>query len=194
MSSHRRVEVYIPAWLMRARGYLSRSLVGIVKAESAKAIRVRASVLLRECDVCHRCGKPIDNPASRLLGYGPVCSDYLGLPHAELLAAMGPEDKAAVLRAVSQRTMVEAWLPKQHITITEVSMAKLVRVLTYEGPQDWIDRQMAASLADGVHRFGNEQTMTIRTEGGATGGRQNLFPTHEGSGFLEDGGPTGGEV
>jgi hypothetical protein len=179
--TNRRVEITLPHWLMQDRGYASRALEGEVTGESAKAIRVRARVLIRESDFCHRCHLPIDNPASRLLGYGPTCSERLGLPHAELLASMGKEERAAVLLAVSKATTIEAWLPKQHITIKELSaMARITRTIIYEGTEEFLTRQLGHSLSDGEHVFSPDGKMIVVTEGGAQGGRVNLFPTHEG--------------
>lgn len=112
------VKFKVPAWLLEERGLASAALEGEILRETAKAYYVRAHALVRESDRCHRCHQPIDNPASRILGYGPICASYLGLPHAEVYAAMTPEERKAVLEAASVRTEVTMWFPKSQIEAT----------------------------------------------------------------------------
>lgn len=117
------VEVSLPQWLMKEKGFASRELSGEVLRVTPKAIQVRAHAIIRESDACHRCGLAIDNPASRLLGYGPICSDYLGLPHAEVYAAMSPEEKRAILAKAEVETVRECWLPLSQVVIRSVTGA-----------------------------------------------------------------------
>ena len=112
-----RVEVGLPQWLMREKGFLSREVEGEIVRATPKAIYVKAHALVRESEQCHRCGRDIDNPASRLLGYGIDCAAHLGLPHAETYAALSPEEREAIRNRVVTERVVECWLPLSQVVI-----------------------------------------------------------------------------
>jgi SWI/SNF-related matrix-associated actin-dependent regulator 1 of chromatin subfamily A len=112
-----RLELGLPAWIAREKGFASREVTGTVLAVTQKAVQVRAHVMVRECETCLNCGRAIDSPASRLLGFGPVCSDNLGLPHAETYAAMSPAEREAIRNRVQVETTVECWLPRKSVVI-----------------------------------------------------------------------------
>lgn len=45
-------------------------------------------VLPPQTDSCFRCGRELTHPVSMFLGFGPTCSTYLGVPHAEYCEIM----------------------------------------------------------------------------------------------------------
>lgn len=106
-----RVELSIPAWLAKEKGFASREVAGEVLRVTGKALQVRAHVMVRECEFCQNCGRAIDNPASRLLGFGPICSDNLGLPHAETYASLSPAEREAIRNRIAVATTQECWFP-----------------------------------------------------------------------------------
>lgn len=182
----------IAAWLATERGLASSVLEGEIMRQTSRAYHVRAHALIRESERCHRCHQPIDNPASRLLGYGPICAGYLGLPHAEVYAAMSREERQAVLDRATRSTEVEIWLPKSAVEV-ELDYPcyartrdqwcdrdgpggfmghscrpqvrhKVVRVITYQGNEDWISRMIDKALPDGKHEiFGEGGFIKIQT-------------------------------
>lgn len=105
-------EIHIPQWLMKSNGFASRKLTGVVLRTTDRGIQVRAHALVREADNCHRCGREIDNPASRLVGYGPDCSEKLGIPRD-----FPDEMLAEVIRRATVASTVECWLPLSHVTV-----------------------------------------------------------------------------
>jgi len=112
MSGH--VVVKVPGWLARREGYASTELEGEVLRETDRAILLRGSAVVRESDRCLRCGREITNPVSRLAGYGPWCSDELGIPRD-----FSEDEVEQIREAVKVRTRVEVWLPRSRVTFVE---------------------------------------------------------------------------
>lgn len=126
------VELGLPAWIAKEKGFASREVAGEVLKVTAKALQVRAHVTIRESETCHNCGREIDNPASRLLGFGPVCSDRLGLPHAETYAVMSPAEREEIRNRVSHASVVECWLPLSQVVVRKHE-PKVQDVLDHSG-------------------------------------------------------------
>jgi hypothetical protein len=42
-------------------------------------------------------------------------------------------------------------------------MATIYRILKYEGPQEWLERQLDKSLSNGIKHVGEDRTVTIAT-------------------------------
>lgn len=55
---------------------------------------------------CHRCNKEIQHPVSLLLGYGPECSAYLGIPRQYTA-----EEVEQIRQRLAVNTRQELWLP-----------------------------------------------------------------------------------
>jgi SNF2 family DNA or RNA helicase len=111
-----RITFNVADWLAKDRKLASRELSGVVLRATDKALFVRAHCTVRESQYCLRCHQEIDNPISRLVGFGPVCSDHLGIPRPE---ALKPELIDAIRERVARETVAEMWLPRRHLTILE---------------------------------------------------------------------------
>lgn len=103
----------VAPWLARKLGLASRELSGEVKRTTEKAVLVRAHAIARPSDTCLRCGRMIENPVSRLVGYGPWCSDELGIPRNFT------EEQLDEVRARVAEVVFEGWLPRSGVTLTE---------------------------------------------------------------------------
>ena len=80
MKTGQTVTIKIGQWFAMNNGLISRSWVGQAKVLTDRAILFVGSVDVRESQFCHRCSREIVNPVSILVGYGTICSDYLGIP------------------------------------------------------------------------------------------------------------------
>lgn len=106
------VIVKLPAWLMNANAFASRELQGVVERESDRGLYLVGHASTRPSDHCHRCGRQITNPVSLLVGYGPDCSEMLGIPR-DL-----PEELVAEVRdRVAVSTAWQGWLPKSKVDV-----------------------------------------------------------------------------
>lgn len=135
--------VKIPQWLQRDRDLATRVIeVTEIIRSTAKAVQVRGRAFAGPSDSCHRCGQTIENPVSILVGYGPICSDYLGIPRDF------PEEQIDAIRAQVHAVPVETWIPRSAITIASGSLDAPVPARSttptddaaptarYEGPTD----------------------------------------------------------
>lgn len=107
------VTVGMKEWLRKAKGFQSCVLDGEVTRETAKAIYLVGHAAVRPTQRCYRCGHVIENPVSQLVGYGPYCSDYLGIPRDVSKAQI-----EEVKRRIIATTKWEGWLPKGSVNIT----------------------------------------------------------------------------
>ncbi len=100
------VRVKVPAWMMSEKSLASRVIEGTIEAVTGKAILVNGHAASYPSDHCHRCGQQIVNMVSRMVGYGPICSDYLGIPRDF------PAERVAEYRAkITKDTAIKTWLP-----------------------------------------------------------------------------------
>lgn len=104
--------IYLPRWLMAEKGLASPKLEGVVIRETAKAVLFSGSALMRPSTLCHRCGLEITNPVSQLVGYGPVCSEYLGIPRD-----VGKGELERFKEKAAEMTKWEGWLPKSRVEV-----------------------------------------------------------------------------
>lgn len=112
------VVVKMPAWLMNANAFASRELQGVVERESDRGLYVVGHASTRPSSSCHRCRRQITNPVSLLVGYGPDCSEMLGIPRDM------PEDLVAEVRSrVAVSTAWQGWLPKSKIDVEVIGRA-----------------------------------------------------------------------
>lgn len=110
-----RVIVTIPSWLMKEKGLGSPKLEGEVVKATEKAILFRGHVLLQRSKTCHRCGLEITNPVSQIVGYGPICSEYIGIPRD-----VSEEEIKRFMEEAKERTLWEGWLPKSKIRVEDL--------------------------------------------------------------------------
>ena len=119
------VELTLTKWIAQTlaaenfadKAMMTRELTGVVTAASAKAVRFTGCASTRPAEFCHRCGREITNPTSRYCGYGPICSDYLGIPRDEVTE----EELVAIRGQVAENTkLVDVWIPKSKILAAEI--------------------------------------------------------------------------
>lgn len=108
------VLVTIPVWLRKKLNLVSLELDGTITKESAKAVFFEGTVSIRESQHCLNCGRQIENFKSRWVGYGPVCSDRLGIPRPDLLTE---EQRNELRTRIQTQSQIKLWLPKSRITI-----------------------------------------------------------------------------
>lgn len=145
------VLVKIPSWLAKKNNLVSRELVGSIDRQTDKAIYLVAHASVRPSDKCLRCGQTITNPVSRLVGYGPYCSDELGIPRDFT------EAQLAEIKAQVESVIVEGWYPKSQVSIT-----------TLAEPERYVreDRSKSCVEPDGADTPPPDDSMALRFLGG----------------------------
>lgn len=104
--------IQIKPWLARQQSLYTRILTGEILRETEKAILFSGSAATTPSATCHNCGRQIENPISILVGYGPICSDNLGIPRD---FPTDPESMEKLRREVGERTQFRGWIPKSQI-------------------------------------------------------------------------------
>lgn len=100
----------VTPWLADKKGFPSPRLTGKVLASTSKALLLRGHAHIGSSSNCFRCGRVITNPLSLWCGYGPICSDLLGIPRD----ATG-DQLEEVRRSVAGKTFLEEWIPLSQI-------------------------------------------------------------------------------
>lgn len=113
-----RVRVTLSPWITKQKGLLTREFEGEAKAVTAKAILLSGHASLRASSHCLRCGKVIEHPISLLVGYGPWCSEQLGIPRPEKLT---PEVIAEVKERIAKETHLEVWFPFSQCRVEKIT-------------------------------------------------------------------------
>lgn len=90
----------------------SREMTGLVVETSAKAFRFQGYAIVRYSDTCLRCGRDIINPISMLAGYGPICSDILGIPHD-----FSEDQIEAVKERAKRESYIDMWIPTRYARV-----------------------------------------------------------------------------
>jgi len=116
--------IRISSQLQRALRLATPALV----AEAAEEIETPFGTYLRgvfTCDLspsshCHRCGQEIAHPVSVLLGYGPECSQKLGIPRS-----YSPEEVEEIRKRLMEQHRQELALPTAAIQPSQASLAHL---------------------------------------------------------------------
>ena len=104
------IVVQLPDWLRRSHSLQSRELIGTIERSSTKGLLFAGHANIRQAVNCLRCGRELDNDISRAVGYGPVCSDELGIPR-------DVDDIEAIAKLLTEHTHTRLWLPKTHVTM-----------------------------------------------------------------------------
>ncbi len=114
-------KVKLPRWLA-IKNSISQYMVGEVKGETEKAILFSGKAYAEERTHCMRCSKVLTHPSSKLLGYGPICCDKLGInwPNKEKLS----EEEIQSVKKKIEEIDWEGWLPKSQIEIGEYEVVK----------------------------------------------------------------------
>lgn len=124
------VTVHLPYWLSKKNGLASAVMIGKVVTVRGRGFYFTGHASARPSDNCHRCGRYIENPVSRLVGYGPYCSDQLGI-NRNLDEAL----VEATRREVESITW-EGWLPSSRVTVFK------------EGQDDPVVVELLPTMAD----------------------------------------------
>jgi SNF2 family DNA or RNA helicase len=90
------------------------SIEAEIMAVTDKAVLVKAHAKIGRSDYCFRCKKYIENPVSRLVGYGPDCSQRLGIPRDAT-----PEQARQIIANMPGQ-LRETWLPRSVIQDSEL--------------------------------------------------------------------------
>lgn len=106
-----RAYVKLPLGIARQKGLASREIVGEVIRYTEKGIRIKGHAVIEGSDNCRRCGRRITNPASLLVGYGPECSEHLGIPRD-----FDPAILEQVKAEAQRKTTIEDWFPRRYAT------------------------------------------------------------------------------
>lgn len=99
----------LPLFIMREKHLASRHLEGRVIRYTAKGILAKVRAIVEPSDYCMRCGREITHPASLLVGYGPECSQHLGIPRD-----FPPHLLEDVIRKARIESEMELWLPRRY--------------------------------------------------------------------------------
>lgn len=130
-----KITVALPKWLARKLALGTSEIQGVVETETSKAVLVAGYASTRESEYCHNCGREITHPVSKLVGYGPDCSEHLGIPRPEKLTA---EMIAAVRDSVQKRTAFKQWLPKSQCQFkVELDESREVTGVSSDAPGTW---------------------------------------------------------
>lgn len=108
------IRVSLPNWLAKKNG-LPMVMEGFVEAETEKAILFNGQAFAEERIHCLRCGRELTHPSSRLVGFGPICSDYIGVKWPTE-GELTPEQIEQVKAKIREIVYV-GWLPKSQIEI-----------------------------------------------------------------------------
>jgi hypothetical protein len=112
-----RVRFVVKKWFRDKAELGSMELEGEVKAVTERALLVEGSASVRESKHCLRCGLEITNPVSQWCGYGPVCSEYVGVERVEVEERGLSEDEKEEVRGriVEETWFGEKWFPKSQV-------------------------------------------------------------------------------
>lgn len=102
-----KVRVLLSEGLRASKGFRTRAIEGTVKAVTPKAMLINGTAGIWKADRCLRCGRAIVRPESTWTGYGPDCSDMLGIEWD------CPEEQRAEQEAkVRALWSGETWVPR----------------------------------------------------------------------------------
>jgi len=106
----RLMKIKLKNWLAREHN-VGTELEGEVKAETEKAILFTGNTEAREAVHCLRCGRNLTHPSSRFVGFGPECSEKLGVPYPSK-SELTEEQIEAAKGKLRKLKVEEEWIPK----------------------------------------------------------------------------------
>jgi len=113
-------EFTVSQWIMKKNNFKSPTLIGEISVETDKAFKIKAFAVIKESEHCLRCGREIKNEISRAVGYGPECSDKLGIPRD-----LNLEDLEKLRKYVAKKTLYEGWVPRSHLGYADIGRLTL---------------------------------------------------------------------
>ena len=144
-----RVTLKAPAFALRpapeGKCLASRVLEGEITALTRKGLEFKGHASVRDCEWCHRCGRAIQHPASLRVGYGPICSDKLGIDWS-----VDGLDEAAITalkeRIVRETFLTGLWLPRTGTHVLEMARPEAVPPTTEEADSNTLDLALMALI------------------------------------------------
>lgn len=143
-----RARIQIKRWIMREKGLASSALDAEIKAITPRAVLVEATATLDPADHCHRCGREITHPGSRLIGYGPDCAEKLGMSRPEIDALDADTIEHVRTRLRTEGTF-EGWIPVSQIETAEILGGEPVPPTPAETQRRRAREAVVLDLADG---------------------------------------------
>lgn len=140
MKTGEHVELKINPWWARQHG-IGAVFTGVVTRDSPKAIEVDGHSFLRTPPTvggvtsCRLCARPLTEPASISIGYGPDCAVHLGLTNKfikDLRRALTRDE----IRAAERHLKKKLWIPRSQIlahrrpgeTVLDEAASKIVQL------------------------------------------------------------------
>lgn len=126
-----RVTLRISNWSRKQAGLFSRVITGELTVVTPKGLRFCGTVSVEGAEHCHRCGLPIRHAASLIVGYGPICGDYLGIDWSRIAADLTPEQAEAIrerIRVAGHTDNIDkagVWLPRSRTAVLSLERSEL---------------------------------------------------------------------
>jgi hypothetical protein len=157
------VLVRIPQWLAYKSDFRSRELEGHIVEVRGKGILFEGNAVVSESDNCHRCGRVIENPVSRIVGYGPICSELLGIPRDPDPALI------AEYRAMVRARKIRDWLPAGRVEVLDSESGKpisLDAIVTVSAAAGALVDQAVAAHAPAAEKRRNRNEIRLAVNKG----------------------------
>jgi hypothetical protein len=134
-----RVTLRISEWSRKTANLFSRVIVGELVMVTPKGLRFRGTVSVEGAEHCHRCALPIRHAASLLIGYGPICCEYLGIDWKGTAEALTPDEVAAIrerIRVAGHTDLIDpagVWISRSRTAVLELERPEAAPVVVERG-------------------------------------------------------------
>ncbi len=102
-------------------------LDGHVVRQTEKAFLIEGTAEVRPSINCLRCGRELTHPVSQMVGYGPFCSQELGIDRPDMSSA------EAFAEQIKTSTKFSAWFPRAHTELIEGTFEPIRPALVLDG-------------------------------------------------------------
>lgn len=102
-------------------------LDGNVIRQTEKAFLIEGTAEVRPSIDCLRCGRELTHPISQMVGYGPVCSQELGIDRPDMSSA------EAFAEQIKTSTKFSAWFPRAYTELIEGTFEPIRPALVLDG-------------------------------------------------------------
>lgn len=105
-------------WWTEQNNLDSRVITGIVLVETAKAYKMKGTADMIEGTFCMRCDRELTEPASMVIGFGPICAGKLGIPYPTDILTAPKKVRQAYRNELLNKLhdqKFELWVPKSQI-------------------------------------------------------------------------------
>jgi hypothetical protein len=110
---NKKVELVLKNYFARENN-IPITMGGTIINETELAVYFKGTGVVRDAVFCLRCGRPLTHPASLLVGYGPECSEKLGIPWG-FNGTPTEEELKKFRKDLYENTKFEGWIPKSKI-------------------------------------------------------------------------------